>query len=173
MSISISVIQELYECVWSCFSINFLTTMKETVYTICFVFMVLFYKYTTNRTTFHVFSGGHLIMRICLPNNKISLHLYFRIRLFIGHTRKISIPNCVEFEMTTNACRGFCVSYAVPSSDDTMSVNPKQAITAVGQCCNIMETEDVSIKSCFNVLSSAAAIVHFTSFCTDVTCLSL
>lgn len=33
----------------------------------------------------------------------------------VGHTRKISIPDCIEFHITTNACRGFCPSYAVPS----------------------------------------------------------
>ena len=66
------------------------------------------------------------------------------IWLFTGHTRKISIPDCVEFHITTNACRGFCESWAVPSALDTLRVNPHQAITSVGQCCNIMDTEDVS-----------------------------
>ncbi|XP_044733188.1 thyrostimulin alpha-2 subunit [Chrysoperla carnea] len=61
----------------------------------------------------------------------------------VGHTRKISIPDCVEFQMTTNACRGFCESWAIPSSPNA---NPGQPVTSVGQCCNIMETEDVPIK---------------------------
>ncbi|XP_055927440.1 thyrostimulin alpha-2 subunit-like [Argiope bruennichi] len=64
----------------------------------------------------------------------------------VGHTRTISIPGCVEFDITTNACRGFCVSYSVPSSEDSLRINPKQAITSYGQCCNIMETEDVKVK---------------------------
>ncbi|KAJ9582802.1 hypothetical protein L9F63_022843 [Diploptera punctata] len=64
----------------------------------------------------------------------------------VGHTRKISIPDCVEFHITTNACRGFCESWAVPSALDTLRVNPHQAITSVGQCCNIMDTEDVEVR---------------------------
>ena len=57
----------------------------------------------------------------------------------------ISIPGCVEFPLRLNACRGFCVSYSVPSGEETRFFNPSQVITSVGQCCNIMETEDVSI----------------------------
>ncbi|GFS44087.1 thyrostimulin alpha-2 subunit [Nephila pilipes] len=64
----------------------------------------------------------------------------------VGHTRTISIPGCVEFDITTNACRGFCISYAVPSTEDSLKINPKQSITSYGQCCNIMETEDVKVK---------------------------
>uniref|UniRef100_A0A4Q8K0S6 U11-Sparatoxin-Hju1a_1 n=1 Tax=Heteropoda jugulans TaxID=1358901 RepID=A0A4Q8K0S6_9ARAC len=64
----------------------------------------------------------------------------------VGHTRTISIPGCVEFDITTNACRGFCVSYSVPSSEDSLRINPKQSVTSFGQCCNIMETEDVKVK---------------------------
>lgn len=63
---------------------------------------------------------------------------------FPGHTRKISIPDCVEFHITTNACRGFCESWSIPSAVDTLRANPFQLITSVGQCCNIMDTEDVS-----------------------------
>ncbi|KAK6636185.1 hypothetical protein RUM43_009838 [Polyplax serrata] len=58
------------------------------------------------------------------------------------HTRKVSIPDCVEFHITTNACRGFCESWSIPSAIETLRVNPFQLITSVGQCCNIMETED-------------------------------
>ncbi|KFM69776.1 hypothetical protein X975_16090, partial [Stegodyphus mimosarum] len=64
----------------------------------------------------------------------------------VGHTRTIKIPGCVEFDITTNACRGFCVSYSVPSTEDSLRINPKQTITSYGQCCNIMETEDVKVK---------------------------
>lgn len=69
---------------------------------------------------------------------------------FAGHTQRISIPDCVEFDITTNACRGYCVSYSIPSNEETLRVNPNQLLTSVGQCCNIMETEDVS-KQQFNV----------------------
>ncbi|EFA10706.1 glycoprotein hormone alpha 2 precursor [Tribolium castaneum] len=61
----------------------------------------------------------------------------------VGHTRKISIPECVEFHMTTNACRGFCESWAVPSGP---KATPTQPVTSVGQCCNIMETEPVEAR---------------------------
>ncbi|XP_067009921.2 thyrostimulin alpha-2 subunit [Anabrus simplex] len=64
----------------------------------------------------------------------------------IGHSRKISIPDCIEFDITTNACRGYCESWAVPSALNTLRVNPHQAITSVGQCCNMMETEDVEVR---------------------------
>ncbi|XP_060850434.1 thyrostimulin alpha-2 subunit [Rhopalosiphum padi] len=64
----------------------------------------------------------------------------------VGHTRKISIPNCVEFPITTNACRGYCESWAVPSPADTVMINPHQRITSVGQCCNIMDTENVEVN---------------------------
>lgn len=60
-----------------------------------------------------------------------------------GHTQKISIPGCVEFEITTNACRGYCVSYSIPSSEDTLRVNKKQLITSIGQCCSMIESEEV------------------------------
>ncbi|KAG8240350.1 hypothetical protein J437_LFUL000825, partial [Ladona fulva] len=46
------------------------------------------------------------------------------------HTRKISIPDCVEFPITTNACRGFCESWSVPSAIETLRYNANQAITS-------------------------------------------
>ncbi|KAK7788755.1 hypothetical protein R5R35_014438 [Gryllus longicercus] len=64
----------------------------------------------------------------------------------IGHTRTVSIPDCVQFDVETNACRGYCESWAVPSAPNTLRVNPHQAITSVGQCCNMMETEDVEVR---------------------------
>ncbi|XP_076031196.1 glycoprotein hormone alpha 2 [Oratosquilla oratoria] len=64
----------------------------------------------------------------------------------VGHTRRISIPECVEFDITTNACRGFCESWSVPSAWQTLVYNPHQVVTSIGQCCNIMETEDVKVK---------------------------
>lgn len=75
------------------------------------------------------------------PLLKIELIKYFDLLLFfLGHTRKISIPGCVEFHMTTNACRGFCESWAVPSGPKSSVAQP---VTSIGQCCNMMETEPV------------------------------
>ncbi|XP_029847619.2 thyrostimulin alpha-2 subunit [Ixodes scapularis] len=64
----------------------------------------------------------------------------------VGHTRRVSIPDCVEFDMTTNACRGFCTSYSIPSPEYTLRMNPNQGVTSFGQCCNIMDTEDVKVQ---------------------------
>ncbi|XP_055853033.1 thyrostimulin alpha-2 subunit [Episyrphus balteatus] len=61
----------------------------------------------------------------------------------VGNTRKIKIPNCVEFHITTNACRGFCESYAVPSIPWSNYVKPNKPVVSVGQCCSMMESEDV------------------------------
>lgn len=61
-----------------------------------------------------------------------------------GHTRTVSIPDCVKFQITTNACRGFCVSYSIPSDAAVLGVNSNQLVTSVGQCCNILESQDVS-----------------------------
>lgn len=65
----------------------------------------------------------------------------------VGNTRRISIPDCVEFSITTNACRGYCESYAVPSIPWGFIAtikNPKPVVS-IGQCCNIMESEDVGL----------------------------
>ncbi|XP_047019060.1 thyrostimulin alpha-2 subunit isoform X2 [Helicoverpa zea] len=59
------------------------------------------------------------------------------------HTRNISIPDCVEFKITTNACRGFCESWSLPS---IMLGFKRHPVTSLGQCCNIMESEDVPVK---------------------------
>ncbi|GIX89149.1 u16-Sparatoxin-Hju1a_1 [Caerostris darwini] len=59
-----------------------------------------------------------------------------------GHTRTVKINGCVQFTLTTNACRGFCPSYSTPSPEWIKQSNPKQVIWSVAQCCNIMETED-------------------------------
>ncbi|KAH8251463.1 hypothetical protein KR038_000165, partial [Drosophila bunnanda] len=66
----------------------------------------------------------------------------------VGNTRKISIPDCVEFTITTNACRGFCESYSVPSvpwAGATLTGLFKQPkpVVSVGQCCNIMKSEEI------------------------------
>lgn len=64
--------------------------------------------------------------------------------MFLGHTRNISIPDCVEFKITTNACRGFCESWSLPS---IMLGFKRHPVTSLGQCCNIMESEDVRSAS--------------------------
>lgn len=69
----------------------------------------------------------------------------------VGNTRKISIPECVEFHITTNACRGFCESYAVPSmvwgSAAAYGIGallkPAKPVVSVGQCCSMMTSEEV------------------------------
>ncbi|CAL1283620.1 unnamed protein product [Larinioides sclopetarius] len=63
-----------------------------------------------------------------------------------GHTRKIRIPGCVEFQVTTNACRGFCPSYSTPAPEWILRSNARQSIWSVAQCCNIMETEDMFVE---------------------------
>lgn len=67
----------------------------------------------------------------------------------VGNTRKISIPDCVEFTITTNACRGFCESYAVPSVPSALNglFRAPKPVVSVGQCCNMMESEEVSLSS--------------------------
>ncbi|KAH7642783.1 G protein alpha-like subunit [Dermatophagoides farinae] len=64
----------------------------------------------------------------------------------VGHTQKIDIPGCINFELTSNACRGYCVSYAIPSNQETLLVNGKQMITSVGNCCAMTETEVMSVR---------------------------
>lgn len=45
------------------------------------------------------------------------------------------------------ACRGFCESYAVPSPPlATGLIRPPKPVTSIGQCCNIMESEDVNVR---------------------------
>ncbi|KAH8400505.1 hypothetical protein KR222_002553 [Zaprionus bogoriensis] len=63
----------------------------------------------------------------------------------VGNTRKISIPDCVEFTITTNACRGFCESYAVPSIPLALSglLRAPKPVVSVGQCCNMMQSEEI------------------------------
>lgn len=64
----------------------------------------------------------------------------------LGHSRRIEIPDCVQFSINTNACRGYCESYAVPSAPNTDNYfRAMKPVTSVGQCCNIMETEDVNV----------------------------
>jgi hypothetical protein len=63
-----------------------------------------------------------------------------------GNTRTISIPDCVEFKLTTNACLGYCESISVSSN---FAIGPHRAdhppITSIGQCCNIMDSEEIIV----------------------------
>ena len=61
-----------------------------------------------------------------------------------GHSRPIEIKGCVSFHVTTNACRGYCVSYAFPSLSKTRLNNPYHIITSKSRCCSISKTHDVS-----------------------------
>ncbi|XP_066260952.1 thyrostimulin alpha-2 subunit [Euwallacea similis] len=62
----------------------------------------------------------------------------------VGHTRTVNPRDCVSFEITTNACRGFCESWAIPS--DPQNTEISQPVTSVGECCNIMETEPIEVR---------------------------
>ena len=54
------------------------------------------------------------------------------------------VPGCLPLALTVNACQGACESYALPSSWATLHLNPRHLLTSVAQCCNIMETKNVS-----------------------------
>jgi hypothetical protein len=43
-------------------------------------------------------------------------------------TRQVQIPECVEFSLTTNACRGYCESYAVSSNFAVGAHRPDQPV---------------------------------------------
>ncbi|KAH1009572.1 thyrostimulin alpha-2 subunit [Dendroctonus ponderosae] len=62
----------------------------------------------------------------------------------VGHTGKVNIRDCVSFDITTNACRGFCESWAIPS--DPQNAQISQPVTSIGTCCNIMETEPIEVR---------------------------
>ncbi|XP_074604207.1 glycoprotein hormone alpha 2 [Brevipalpus obovatus] len=64
----------------------------------------------------------------------------------IGHTRTIRIAGCIQFNLTSNACRGYCQSFSIPSAEESLLVNPNQWITSVGQCCNMNETTDMTVR---------------------------
>nr|A0A0F7Z3J2.1 RecName: Full=Thyrostimulin alpha-2 subunit; Flags: Precursor [Conus victoriae] len=64
----------------------------------------------------------------------------------VGHTRVVRIPDCVPFQITTNACRGFCVSYAIPSPYQTLVYNPNHIITSRAACCDIIDTLDIPVQ---------------------------
>ncbi|KAK3599629.1 hypothetical protein CHS0354_029086 [Potamilus streckersoni] len=55
-------------------------------------------------------------------------------------------PDCLVFNVTYNACRGFCKSQAYPSPIQTLLANENHFITSRAECCRITETEDVKVK---------------------------
>ncbi|XP_048732264.1 thyrostimulin alpha-2 subunit-like isoform X2 [Ostrea edulis] len=64
----------------------------------------------------------------------------------MGHTRIVQIPGCLQFNVTTNACRGFCESYAIPSSQRTLLANRRHFLTSRAECCGIEETHDITVS---------------------------
>ena len=71
------------------------------------------------------------------------IHHLINLNEILGHKKSITIPDCLKFEITTNACRGYCESWSLPS---IMLGFKRHPVTSLGQCCNIMESEDVSIS---------------------------
>ncbi|WAR19486.1 CTHA2-like protein [Mya arenaria] len=63
----------------------------------------------------------------------------------VGHTRQVLIPDCVVFNVTLNACRGYCESFAIPSPSRTLRANSQHLITSRAECCSIKETHDVKV----------------------------
>ncbi|XP_033733956.1 thyrostimulin alpha-2 subunit-like [Pecten maximus] len=91
------------------------------------------------------------IYRIFLVLNTLtaltySLHTWERPGCYkVANERTVQIPDCLQFNVTTNACRGFCVSYAIPSSPRTRLINPSHIITSRSECCSIEETYDITV----------------------------
>ncbi|CAO1324354.1 unnamed protein product [Diamesa serratosioi] len=89
----------------------------------------------------------------CCSSVTCNLNTESKVGCFLmGHTRKVSIPGCVEFTVTTNACRGFCESFAVPTAfaldrKGFIAIQrPNHPVTSVAQCCSIMESEDSKVR---------------------------
>ncbi|KAL8576203.1 hypothetical protein ACOMHN_027858 [Nucella lapillus] len=64
----------------------------------------------------------------------------------VGHTRIVKIPGCLTFQVTTNACRGFCLSFAYPTPDYMLVYHPEYMFTSRASCCNIIDTVDIPIQ---------------------------
>ncbi|XP_032583550.1 thyrostimulin alpha-2 subunit-like isoform X1 [Drosophila sechellia] len=100
-------------------------------------------------------SSQLLVLVCCIPwlllcdSNSMGKDAWLRPGCHIvGNTRKITIPDCVEFNITTNACRGFCESFSVPSipmmgSSLSVLFKPPKPVVSVGQCCNMMKSEEI------------------------------
>lgn len=63
-----------------------------------------------------------------------------------SHKREVKIPGCVNFWVETNACIGYCKSFAFPSPKNTLTANPDHLITSMSSCCTMVETHDVPVK---------------------------
>lgn len=101
------------------------------------------YVFAKNHTKFSTIFQCNFF--VCLFVLNVNIHTFFQINVFTGHSRTIEIPDCVQFSINTNACRGYCESYAVPSAPSVNGFKYPKPVTSVGQCCNIMETEDVNV----------------------------
>lgn len=71
-----------------------------------------------------------------------NLSLFLQIA---GHTRTISIPGCVKFNISTNACRGYCMSYSIPSNEDIgpfeqLELEPETTTTALPSRAQLVAT---------------------------------
>nr|AAX38184.1 glycoprotein hormone alpha 2 [Drosophila melanogaster] len=98
-------------------------------------------------------SSQLLVLICCIPwlcdSNSMGKDAWLRPGCHkVGNTRKITIPDCVEFTITTNACRGFCESFSVPSipmmgSSLSVLFKPPKPVVSVGQCCNMMKSEEI------------------------------
>ena len=55
----------------------------------------------------------------------------------VGFTRKVTIPDCIEFPLTTNACRGFCESFAVSSNFAIGPHRPDQPVRNLKLICSV------------------------------------
>ncbi|XP_076443175.1 thyrostimulin alpha-2 subunit-like [Babylonia areolata] len=64
----------------------------------------------------------------------------------VGHTRIVKIPGCRTFQVTTNACRGFCLSFAYPTPDYMLLYHPEYIFTSRASCCNIIDTVDIPVQ---------------------------
>ncbi|XP_041351877.1 thyrostimulin alpha-2 subunit-like [Gigantopelta aegis] len=64
----------------------------------------------------------------------------------LAHSRRVQIPGCIAFHVKTNACRGYCLSWAYPSPSNTRDANPNHIITSRAECCSIDETHDVKVR---------------------------
>lgn len=71
----------------------------------------------------------------------------------------MEIPECLPFNITTNACRGYCTSFSIPSPSAVLASNPNQLITSYGNCCGMKETVPVSM------LTTAFADVNTRECC--------
>ncbi|XP_014675645.1 PREDICTED: uncharacterized protein LOC106815662 [Priapulus caudatus] len=64
----------------------------------------------------------------------------------VGFERTVTIPSCMPFTLATNGCRGYCTSFAVPSPQEVVAVNPTHAVTSYANCCNIGDSREVAVK---------------------------